>query len=1004
MKNTNDIINTIKLRSKEFEQNLTVDFRKATGSYYTDFELTDYMIEELFNNMTSEYLKNLENKTFLEPCVGVGNFVFSYLNKISNLNFSKKQIYKIINNIYVCDSNENALNLYKELFKEFVNTTFKINLNDDYFKTHIGSSLLFDVTKENNKFITIDEIFPNINKFDIIITNPPYKNLRAEKKHFDDAMKFEKTQNIYSFISNFTKKHFNYANEGTLNLYKLFIEEIVENYSSNDALISLLIPSSLLSDKTCEKLRTRILTNNNVIAINIINESNKYIDAKQSLCTLLLQKNLITSKVKINPDFCKSKDTNIYLSIENILNKHTGNAIFAIGEQDYLILEQLKKFKTVKDLDFITNMRGELDLTLNKKSITSFPTKYKLLRGKNISKYFISDMDNFEYIQDDFVENSSKKSYIQNNRIICQQVANMQKEHRVTFALIDSNYVLGNSCNYVSISNNKYGIDLYYLLGLFNSSIINWFFKLTSTNNHVNNYEIDSFPITLEKKYITKISNLVKSYLTTKDSNILNEIDKYVKSAYGLSVPESSENLIYNELNNTSIKYYNDIKYLLPKITLDISEVILNENLSIDSYINSQKIELTKFNKNVCKFITEKYIKLSKNIILNHTTFTLSKLDMEMIENIPQGGNWKNIPQNVIQKSQRLTKISQTGGRTTLYGRIDYNKPSYTITTYFSRPGNGTYVHPIHNRVISVREAARFQSFKDDYYFVGNKTSLLKQVGNAVPPLLAFQVGRQIIKKTNCNKSIDLFCGAGGISVGFKEAGIKSFLGTDFDESACTTFAVNNPDIPVLCGDITDYTTKENIINIGIKNKVDIVCGGPPCQGFSLAGKRFIDDPRNQLFKHFVDVVEKVKPKIVVFENVEGLLTFDNGNVYRQILDLFNNLDYETCGKLLLAHEYGVPQKRKRVIIICVSKSLKINPEELFPQKITIDPSTQITARDVLSDLETIPCSDTSFYNENYQDNNFIETIRNLNPFSYYIEALSQSHIQTKDYSQLSLF
>ena len=97
----------------------------------------------------------------------------------------------------------------------------------------------------------------------------------------------------------------------------------------------------------------------------------------------------------------------------------------------------------------------------------------------------------------------------------------MKKERRVTFALVEENYVLGNSCNFISVMDNDYNIDLYAILGLFNTSIINWLFKLTSSNNHVNNYEIDCFPVPIGSPYLNKISNLVKKYLSNKDSSLL---------------------------------------------------------------------------------------------------------------------------------------------------------------------------------------------------------------------------------------------------------------------------------------------------------------------------------------------------------------------------------------------------------------------------------------------------------------------------------------------------
>ena len=333
-----------------------------------------------------------------------------------------------------------------------------------------------------------------------------------------------------------------------------------------------------------------------------------------------------------------------------------------------------------------------------------------------------------------------------------------------------------------------------------------------------------------------------------------------------------------------------------------------------------------------------------------------------MIRPVPQGGSWKDIPAETVQKSKRLSRITKTGGRTTLYGRIDYSKPSYTITTYFNRPGNGTYVHPIHQRVLSVREAARLQSFPDDYMFYGTKSDMLKQVGNAVPVLLAYNLGKAIREKTGCTTSVDLFSGAGGMTYGFKLAGINAVIANDIVENACITLKSNCPEIPVLCGDITDESVKQQIINQGKLLNADIICGGPPCQGFSLAGFRRDDDPRNQLFRHFVDIVSGVSPKVIVFENVEGLLSYQNGETYRNIIELFSELGYHAEGRTLMANHYGVPQRRKRVIILCTKKELNILPSDIYPTAITPNMDKQATAYDTMFDLENVECSENTKY------------------------------------------
>jgi DNA (cytosine-5)-methyltransferase 1 len=261
-----------------------------------------------------------------------------------------------------------------------------------------------------------------------------------------------------------------------------------------------------------------------------------------------------------------------------------------------------------------------------------------------------------------------------------------------------------------------------------------------------------------------------------------------------------------------------------------------------------------------------------------------------------------------------------------------------------------------------VREAARLQSFKDDYLFCGNKTQLLKQVGNAVPVLLAYQLGKRIVEQSGCRTTLDLFCGAGGMMAGFKEAGMQSILSTDIEESACLTLKTNNPDTEVLCGDITEPEVKSAIIARAIACHADIISGGPPCQGFSMAGYRLANDPRNRLFRDFVDVVSEVMPKVIVFENVEGLLSFERGKTYRNIVELFSDVGYWAEGRFLLAHHYGVPQKRKRVVLICTRRDMPLTPGALFPVPITTSDAAQTTAYEAIADLERIECSEDAQY------------------------------------------
>lgn len=161
-----------------------------------------------------------------------------------------------------------------------------------------------------------------------------------------------------------------------------------------------------------------------------------------------------------------------------------------------------------------------------------------------------------------------------------------------------------------------------------------------------------------------------------------------------------------------------------------------------------------------------------------------------------------------------------------------------------------------------------------------------------------------------------LFCGAGGLDIGFERAGFKTVWANDFESDACKTHE-NWSNAEVVCGDIAK-------VNLSDIPKTDIILGGFPCQGFSLSGPRKIDDSRNILYKHYVKIVKEKQPLMFVGENVKGLLTMGNGDIIDAIVNEFSECGYDVHYQLLNAKDYEVPQDRERVIICGFRKDLGI--------------------------------------------------------------------------------
>lgn len=203
---------------------------------------------------------------------------------------------------------------------------------------------------------------------------------------------------------------------------------------------------------------------------------------------------------------------------------------------------------------------------------------------------------------------------------------------------------------------------------------------------------------------------------------------------------------------------------------------------------------------------------------------------------------------------------------------------------------------------------------------------------------------------------IDLFAGAGGLSIGIQQAGFRPLAATDWDHWSCETLRANHEGMFVHEGDITTVDLDEFAKEIGTTT-VDLIVGGPPCQGFSQLGRQQKDDPRNQMWREYLRFVAYFKPKVFLMENVPQLLTSDE---FPEIRKLATELGYEVREKVLHAVEYGVPQKRKRAIILGSRIGTPSHPKPTHASAdilnlLNVDLKLWNTVRDALADLPLEP-------------------------------------------------
>lgn len=890
-------------------KNLSV--AKHYGTFFTPPDIAKEMISSLS--------KDEHKDTLIDPCLGSGVLLAAALI------FSKTNNYKKLVGIEL-DAD------IADWAKSLLDRIALLTGYDGEIIVHKGNGLEFILDGlTNGLFLSSD-----------IIINPPYGRLRITKDRATNA-ETALTENQQDKNSSIAELHSSvkadaelirsqYAEmlgeRGILEYSRIFFRSCAEA-ALKGAEVSIISPDSWMSGSEGERLRKFVIENRLINKIQLIKEeSGKFATVNQATSITHLNARAKQAFRIIGVDAAHEEDGRMeYDRLSEI--SRADLAIPRVTGHLLATFERLSLLKKFSNAEWITNARGEIDQTAQKTLFSEKKTTIPLVRGEHVDRFCFKHTSSSQKPSflltaefEDFIKSKPKRKHYEAERIVGRQCSYAQQPRRLMFCRVSALHAVGNSCNYISVfgaDENERKHRTYLLLGLLNSAVFDWYFRIENSNNHVGNYEIDNFPLPSEGRWEGLIAALAYQIeCATQNGGGVNPsgwmmdlLEAVVGLSFGLSVDSELQKII-SEIGGC-----------------DESRVI-------------------NFARHLQRSVKFPALKIG-DTYFNHSAPTLSELDRLIISYVPEGGNWQSIPESV--PSERLKQIREMSAergvvRTTYYGRLRRDQPAYTINTYFNRPGNGTHIHPVLDRTLTSREAARLQSFPDSYVFLGSDGAVRDQIGNAVPPLLSAAIGRKFIPYAKSKTCVDVFCGAGGLSLGLESAGWEVIAAVDNNREALDTYCFNRPcslepDIfqenqtAVFKRDLQERREFEDVvtrIEASLKGRqLDLLVGGPPCQGFSHAGFRLSDDKRNDLASIYLHFAERLRPRIFILENVEGLATFNKGQVLRDICSTLRDLGYRVNSPVwkLCSEQYGAPQMRRRVFIVATTEdAVDLSPPE----------------------------------------------------------------------------
>lgn len=466
-------------------------YLRDSGSVYTPEKVASHIVTKCLKNIENKK-DNIENTICLDFASGTGSFYFEAV-KVLNEKY-KIPLDKCIQNLYAVDLDEVAISILKlkavSILDEVKDETLQAINSNIVCKNILYSNGFFesqelDICDSNNNSI----------EFDVVFSNPPYLVLKVNVKRNKPelASYYEELKKKINLEIDFFRKsgYYRYSIQGMLNYYQLSIERIL-SLTKPGGQVGIICPSSLFGDASVTKLRRHILEDNNLLSVEFFGEKERIFDGiTQATSIFFLEKDTTTKTISVELSGRKF-DVDFDL-IRSAFSERL--EVPPIDQVSWSILSKFSMHRKIKDMDSIRNRRGEFDLSLFKEFISQEKTRHALVRGNMLEKATINYDKCQEFVDIDEFLSRKSKDYLEKDfgkaRLVCQQISNESQSDRVNFVWCRESDIVANSCNYISGPKDL----LSKLQFVLNSSLLDWRFQITSTNNHVNNYELDDLPV-----------------------------------------------------------------------------------------------------------------------------------------------------------------------------------------------------------------------------------------------------------------------------------------------------------------------------------------------------------------------------------------------------------------------------------------------------------------------------------------------------------------------------